>query len=125
MADPRKGIDTLQSRIENVERGGDSETDRELLLAFSDRLDLLREECGNYRHLKLLRHCTRLAAHAGNLDAALQGRDASEDIVRWIHREYDNEETNRDYRVALRVFARRVAGDIERYCRPSKAPQYT
>jgi hypothetical protein len=34
-----------------------------------------------------------------------------EDIVRWINRTYDNEETNRDYRVALSVFGRRTSDE--------------
>ncbi|WP_227376252.1 site-specific integrase [Haladaptatus halobius] len=112
MSTPRTEIDTLRSRIEQCERDIESEVDRELLLAFSDRLELLREEYSDHRHLKLLRHCTRLAEHAGELDAALTDRDAAEDVVRWIHREYENQETNRDYRVALRVFGRHVADEV-------------
>lgn len=50
-----------------------------------------------------------MAEHAGaTLVDAREERDAAEDIVRWIHDEYTNEETNRDYRVALRVLARRM-----------------
>ncbi|MDY6777742.1 MAG: site-specific integrase, partial [Candidatus Nanohaloarchaea archaeon] len=60
---------------------------------------------------KLLRHAVRAAEKVGGLADALEDREAAEDIVRWIHREYDREdraETNRDYRVALRVFGKRV-----------------
>jgi site-specific recombinase XerD/ribosomal protein L37AE/L43A len=108
MPDPRTQVDRLRERITEGEREIESEADRERLLEFSDRLDLLREEYGDHRHLKLLRHCTRIAEHVGGLNAALTDREATEDIVRWIHSQYENEETNRDYRVALRVFARRV-----------------
>jgi integrase len=100
-------LDILTTKIKNGERGGD-DTDRDLLLTFSNRLALLREEYSDHRHLKLLRHCTRIAEHAGSLADALDERDAAEDLVRWIHSEYDSEETNRDYRVALRMFGKRT-----------------
>lgn len=111
MTDPRREIETLKDRIEDGERDIDSEADRERLLEFSERLDLLREEYGDHRHLKLLRHLTRIAENVRGLNDSLSDRDATEDIVRWIHSTYDNEETNRDYRVALRVFGKRVAPD--------------
>lgn len=109
MTDPRREIETLKERIENGERDIESERDRERLLEFSERLDLLREEYSDHRHLKLLRHLTRIAENVGGLNDSLSDRDATEDIVRWIHSTYDNEETNRDYRVALRVFGKRVS----------------
>ncbi|MFB6312114.1 MAG: tyrosine-type recombinase/integrase [Salinirussus sp.] len=52
-----------------------------------------------------------MAENAGGLADALEDREAAEEIVRWINRTYDNVETNRDYRVALRVFGRRVADE--------------
>jgi integrase len=107
MSDPRSEIERLRERIQAGERGG-SEADREVLIDFSDRLFLLREEYGDHRHLKLLRHCTRMAEEVGGLHETLDDKKAAEDIVRWIHDNYDNEETNRDYRVALRVFGTRV-----------------
>lgn len=108
MPEPRDEVERLRDRISDGERDIGNEADRDRLLEFSERLDLLRQEYGDHRHLKLLRHCTRMAEHMGGLDAALTDREAAEDIVRWINTEYENEETNRDYRVALRVFARRV-----------------
>lgn len=111
MSDPREEIETLKDRIENGNRDIESDADRERLLGFSEQLDLLREEYGDDRHLKLLRHLTRIAENVGGLNTTLSDRDAAEDIVRWIHSIYDNEETNRDYRVALRVFGKRVAPD--------------
>jgi integrase len=112
MRESRDEIETLRDRIQNGERGGDK-TDRDLLIAFSDEVDLLREQYSDSRHIKLLRHCTRMAEHAGSLHDALHEKESAKDIVRWIHREYPNEETNRDYRVALRVFGRRVADQVD------------
>jgi len=105
MADAGARVDTLRD-----ERIPDSEAisaaDGELLLAFSDELFLRSAEYSDHRHEKLLRHCVRMAEEAGGLADALEDRDAAEDLVRWINRTYDNEETNRDYRVALRVFGK-------------------
>lgn len=109
MRNPRKSVDNLRERI--AEDHDLTETDRELLLRFSDRIDLLAEVYGDYRHLKLLGHAYRIATGLEGevLAPALEDREAAERIVAWIHRTYDNEETNVDYRIALRVFARRVA----------------
>ncbi|AFZ74605.1 site-specific integrase [Natronobacterium gregoryi] len=106
--DPRNQIENLRERIGAGEDVGDN--DRDFLLEFSDKLDLLAQEYSDYRHLKLLRHCTIMAENLedGTLAAALENRDAAESIVAWINRNYDNEETNRDYRSAIRVFAKRV-----------------
>lgn len=85
------------------------EADAEALIEFSDQLYLLSSDYGGYRHEKLLRHLTILAENVGGVHATLNDRDTTEDIVRWINREYENEETNRDYRIALRVFGRRMS----------------
>jgi len=61
--------------------------------------------------MKLFRHVTILAERVGGIHAALTDRDTAEDIVRWIGRNYDNEETNQDYRVALKVLGRRVSDE--------------
>ncbi|MGQ3328075.1 tyrosine-type recombinase/integrase [Halorubrum sp. FL23] len=106
MPDIRKQIRNLQDRIE--ESSDISEEDKEVLLAFSDRLDLLKSEYTDHRHNKLLRHCTIMAEEVGGLAEALEDRSTTEDIVRWINRTYDNENTNSDYRTALRVFGNRV-----------------
>ncbi|ARS89945.1 tyrosine-type recombinase/integrase [Natrarchaeobaculum aegyptiacum] len=105
---PRDRIDNLRDRIEDSDEI--AERDRELLLAFSDRLDLLAQQYSDYRHEKLLRHCTIMAEEleGGTLADALEDRGPAERIVGWINRTYDNEETNRDYRSALRVFSKRV-----------------
>ena len=105
--DPEREIETLVGHLRSGERGG-SEDDREALLDFADVLALQPHETGAHRQIKLLRHCTRIAEEVGGLTRALDERDAAEDIVRWIHAEYDNPETNKDYRVALKGFGRRV-----------------
>jgi hypothetical protein len=106
MANPTRSITTLRERIETSD--DISTADRDRLLAFSDRLALLKSQYSDHRHVKLLSHCTQIAIHVGGLADALTDRTAAEGIVRWIHRTYDNEETNRDYRVALRMFAKHV-----------------
>jgi len=115
MPNPEQGVETLREKIQKEEREIDDERDREALIEFSDEMKLMRETYGHYRHVKLLRHCVRMAEHApASLADALEHRDAAEDIVRWIHDEYDLDETpetNQNYRVALRVFGRRVDDD--------------
>jgi integrase len=108
---PRQEVERLKERIQNDERDIDDEADREQLIEFSRQLDLRKEEYSDHRHLKLLRHLTRIAENVGGLADALEDKKAAEDIVQWINTTYDNEETNRDYRVALRVFGKRVAPD--------------
>lgn len=105
--DPRMAVETLREKIQTGDRDV-SDADADALIRFSDQLDLLSSEYSAHRHLKLLRHCTRMSEHAdASLADALEDRDAAEAIVRWINREYDNEETNRDYRSAIRVFGKR------------------
>lgn len=108
---PGEEIKRLRARIDDRERDVD-DADADVLLEFSDELYLRREEYSDHRHLKLLRHATRMSEHGGSLSDAIVDEDACKDIVRWIHREYDNEETNRDYRVALRMCAKHAtSGD--------------
>ncbi|MFB6298650.1 MAG: tyrosine-type recombinase/integrase [Halobacteriales archaeon] len=106
---PEKELENLRERIATAEAITDE--DREALQGFDDTLTLLNSKYSTYRHLKLLRHVTILAEQVGGVKAALTDRDAAEDIVRWINRNYDNEETNQDYRVALKVFGRRVSDE--------------
>ena len=107
MPDPATAIDKL--RNDRIPENTDiSATDEERLLAFSDELFLRKSEYSDYRHEKLLRHCTRMAEEVGDLAVSLEDRDAAETLVTWINRQYDNEYTNQDYRTALRIFGRRV-----------------
>lgn len=109
--DHRKRIETLRERIREGE--GISPEDQDVLLAFSDELDLHKTTYTDARHDKLLRHCVIMAENVGGLADCVEDRDAAEDILRWINREYDNEETNRDYRTAIRVFGRRITSGDE------------
>jgi integrase len=108
VTNPDRALDRLIDQLEAGERDI-SEEDRDLLLAFSDRLALLKTEYSSQRHEKLLRHVTIAAEEVGGLADAIDDRDAAEDLVRWINREYDNEETNKDFRIALRMFGKRLA----------------
>lgn len=109
MGSPENQLANLRERIDTS--ADISEDDREALLAFDDALTLLNSKYSTYRHLKLLRHVTILAEKVGGVDDALTDRETAEQLVRWINRTYDNEETNQDYRVALKVFGRRVTDD--------------
>lgn len=109
MREPSKEIETLRAELDSGNRGGD---DTDVLLKFSDQLRLLSTNYTDHRHIKLLRHCTRMAENAGtSLSDTLTDRDATEVVLRWINETYDNPETNRDYRVALRVFGRRTTDE--------------
>ncbi|WP_265109140.1 site-specific integrase [Halosolutus halophilus] len=66
-SDPRAEVDTLRERLRS--NGEDAryvqfEADRRHLLKFSDNIRLVPSEIGEHRHLKLLRHCTRMATLA-------------------------------------------------------------
>ncbi|MCO8266712.1 site-specific integrase [Haloferax sp. AB510] len=126
-SDPKQSVATLRKKLRNGTRGG-CDRDRELLLDFSDELRLLREDYGHYRHEKLLRHNVRISENAetclhetlvrerdGDADdeeTFYDAKDAAKVVVRWIHSTYDiedgSQETNRDYRVAFRLFAKHV-----------------
>jgi integrase len=110
MTDASSQLDLMREQLENGERGG-CEADRNVLLEFSDELYLIPSEVGDLRHVKLLRHGLRMAEEPGGLAAALENREAAENIVRWIHRNYDNAETNSDYRVALKQIGRRASDE--------------
>jgi integrase len=83
-----------------------SDADAQALLEMSDEIHLLGQaRYSTQRHEFLLRRGLRIAKAVGGLADALEDRDAAEDIVRWINTEYtDSAETNKDYRVTLRVF---------------------
>lgn len=111
MTDNRANVESLRERIQDSEKL--SEEDREVLLEFSDTLYLLKSEYTDYRHEKLLRHCTRMAEEVGGLADALEKREVAEAIVRWINKTYSNENTNHDYRTAVRIFGKRITDGDE------------
>ncbi|ADD03645.1 integrase family protein [Natrialba magadii ATCC 43099] len=100
--DYRSQIENLRERARTSDEI--SNEDGEALIKFSNRMDLLRSEYGDARHKKLLGNCVRLAEAVGGLADALDNRDSAEQVVRYINRTYENEESNRDYRIALRMF---------------------
>lgn len=106
----RSGLSEEEPEDDDYPRIGDD--DGKALLEFSKQLDLLSSEYSDYRHEKLLRHCVIMAEQVGGLSEALEDRDAAEDIVRWINTERSTEdyaeETNHDYRVAIRIFGKRT-----------------
>jgi hypothetical protein len=112
MRDPGRELETLREKLKNGDRGGNEE-DRELLLDFDRAMRLIRSEVGEHRSLKLLRHATRISEEAGGLAQALEDRGAAEEIKIWIEETYENEETNRDYRMALRMVGKRTGDDDE------------
>jgi len=108
---PDRQLERLKSQIEEGARSV-SDKDGELLLQFDDRMALLPSEYGTQRREKLLRHCTKIAEGEENsLVEALEEREAAEGLIRWIHDKHDPEETpetNKDYRIALRMFGKRL-----------------
>jgi len=133
--DPHAEIETLRNRLRSGDRYVQYDADRDHLIQMSDNIRLTPSEIGDHRHLKLLRHCSRIAQlveaphpedfdddeadwiddhddveqvleKQGILGAALDYRAVAEQIVRWIHSEYENEHTNQDYRTAIRSFGR-------------------
>lgn len=112
MRDAAGGDERLRERIEESE--DIDPADKEALLAFSDEMRFRKAEYSDNRHLKLLQHCTVLAGDSQKYSTedlpdvrlvdALESEEASKELVRWIHSNFENVETNRDYRVALRMF---------------------
>ncbi|OAQ51402.1 hypothetical protein HTG_17065 [Natrinema mahii] len=109
--DADRRLERLQERIEDSE--DISSDDQEALIDFDRQLALLGSQYGKQRRAKLVRHCVRISENVGGLADALEDKRAAEDIVRWIHSNYENEESNRDYRVALRMFGKRVTDGDE------------
>lgn len=93
-----------------------AECDRELLLAFDDELALRQSEFAAATRYKLLSYLALMAGVSRDvaveelpdvrLADVLESRDAAEDLVRWIHDRYDNEESNAGMRRVLRTFGR-------------------
>lgn len=80
-----------------------SDDDRENRLAFSRQLNVFSTEYSDKRHVKLLRHCTIRGEKVGGLT----DQEAAERRVEYAN-SYPSEETQRDCRVALRLFGTRM-----------------
>lgn len=93
------------------DRDGMSEADAEAILDAHEHMVLVgRSEVSASNHSDILMRSVKMAREVGGLADALEDRDAAEDIVRWINKMYENEETNRGYRQCLRAFGRRALG---------------
>lgn len=112
-SDPSERIENTLDAIDEHDEIAD--VDRQYIFDANRQLDLLHQEYSAHRHLKLLRHGKMMAAGLddGVLAASAENRAAAEDAVAWINRTYENEETNRDYRSALRVLGRHATGGDE------------
>lgn len=106
MADEQGQVDALRERAKQT--GASDE-----LIEYSDQLYLKSSDYSITRHRKLLGNLVRLQERHGNLPAALEDRGAAEGLVRFIHREFENEETNRDYRLALRSWGKHLGDSDE------------
>lgn len=102
----------IRRNVERCEaRDGMSEADAEAILDAHREMELLgRSEVSASQHSDVLMRSVKMAREVGGLADALEEKQAAEDIVRWINRTYDNEETNRGYRQCLRAFGRRALG---------------
>ena len=106
---PGNAIDRNVERCQ--ERDGMSEVDAEAILDAHRQMELLgASRLSKSHHSDVLMRSVKMARDVGGLADALEDREATEEIVRWIHRTYDNEETNRDYRKCLRAFGRHATG---------------
>jgi len=101
---PKDRLESLRERIDEAEEIDPA--DQERLREFSDELYLRSSEYSDHRHEKLLRHCVIMAEQEGRLAESLENKRAAKHLVRWINQNYDNYETNRDYRLSIRVFGR-------------------
>ena len=101
---PGERLEALRRRIDESPDIGAADAAK--LHAFDEAL----EEVGERRHERLLRYCVALAegAEPGLLAAALEDREAAEALVEWVFEAVENEEENRNFRVALRVFGKRL-----------------
>ncbi|GGN98588.1 site-specific integrase [Haloarcula pellucida] len=112
MTNPVERIDALRERISRSERL--CEADKEALTRFSKEMEFLDARYSDKRHIKLLQHCIILAGDSQKyapdelpdvrLVDTFDSETAVKDVGRWIKRNFDNEETKRDYRVAVRMF---------------------
>jgi integrase len=103
---PETSIDRLVERAEAAEDM--TEADAAVILGAHDEIELLgRQEFSVASHETILMHAVKFAVEVGGLHDAIreEDREATESLVRWINREYDNPETNKRKRTALRRLA--------------------
>ena len=113
-ADPRQEVETLRKRLKNGERTIQFDADRRHLRKMSDNIRLVPSEIGDHRHLKLLRHCARMAALAPppsiedfrENDEADDAGVANEDDVEDLLEEHGLLGLTLDYRAAVEAIIR-------------------
>ncbi|QLH81017.1 tyrosine-type recombinase/integrase [Halosimplex pelagicum] len=120
-SDPRDEVDTLRDRLESGERYVQFEPDREHLLQMSDNIRLLPSQIGAHRHLKLLRHTSRMAQLAqpptvGDFeenDEADAAGVTDEDDVETLLDEHGLLGLTLDYRAAADAIVRWIHGEYD------------
>ena len=76
----RSLVDNFHNRISEFRKI--SEDDRDALIHFSERIEVLgKVDSSNHQHIKLLRHLTMMAEHVGGLTNALTDRAAEQIVV--------------------------------------------
>jgi len=106
--DPAEDINRLRDRIQNGQRDIHCSECRDVLIKYSDNVSLIPSEVGDYRHRTVLKKCIRMSEHAGCLARALEDKAEAQDIVRWIHANYEKEYSNQAFRSVLRSFGKHV-----------------
>jgi len=106
---PEGAVETMREKLQAGEYDIAGQ-DAEILLEMSDHIRILGpSEYSTHRHEFLLRRNLILAKEVGGLDDVPDDRDVVEELVGWINaNKNDSEETNKDYRVALRGFGKLV-----------------
>jgi len=100
-----QSISRLVERAEATEEM--SRADADAILKAHQQIELLgRSEFSVASHEAILMRMCTLAKRHGGLADALENRNAAEALVRAINRDYDNPETNKRARTALRTFGR-------------------
>lgn len=110
-ANPAAAIERLRDRLDDSDEISDA--DATALQRVSDRIRILGPaKYSDHRHEFILRRCVIMAERVGGLADALEDRTAAERLVAWINTEQTNSaETNRDYRVVLRMFGELATDD--------------
>lgn len=109
----REKIDVLRERI--LDSPDIDEADKDALITFSEELEWQDTNYSDQRHRDLLQRCTMMAGDSEKYDVselpdvrlvdAIVDEDAVKTLALWIKRNYESEETKRDMRVAVRMFA--------------------
>jgi len=118
-ADPRDEVDTLRDRLDSGKRYVQFDADREHLRRMSDNIRLLPSKIGEHRHLKILRHTSRMAQLAQpptiedfeeNDEAADAGVDDTDDIEALLE-EHGLLGLTLEYRAAADAIVRWIHGE--------------